>query len=489
MNALALVIGNNDYLLEKNKLNNAVNDANSISKKLLQLGFVVDKITDCNIHTFATSISEFMNKLDKYDVALFYFAGHGFQIDGINYLSAIDTDFNDSGPAKHTSISIDEIFRDFIKVKSKIKIMILDACRDNPFSTTFRGGGYNPGLAPIYAPKGTIVAFSTSPGEKAQDGDPGSNSIYTKSIIKHIDDKNIPIEEFFKRVRTSVYSLSGGKQLSWEHTSLIGDYYFNSGQMIHAIELPYSQDVVADSQHISKGSEAEQIIEGLKSYYWYTQSPAFDKFRKLKPNAIDKNIQFLLGRNILQTAIGGEFSASDYFQRLAQNIERWNIDGENHLLNGILYEIYFDSNGRLRQGLKFKSELIGVVFGLEEDVRYKSSFDFLLKQLTLFKDFLFYIPSDKPVNVPLELEFEEIANNLLGDDHREYKLKAIKHKGADILKLDEDGTFYYSANSQMFIEELSFKMCVPINRFTISSNFNFENKELKLPRYYNISTI
>ena len=199
--------------------------------------------------------------------------------------------------------------------------------------------------------KGTIIAFSTSPGETAMDGGGSNHSIYTESLLKHIEDKNIQIEDFFKRVRTSVYTLSSGKQLSWEHTSLIGDYYFNSGQLIHAITLPYSKAVVADSQYISDGSEEGQIIEKFKSHDWYKQESAFNKFNLLDKSKSDKNVQFLLGRNILQILDGGERTTIAYFRNPGDKLASWTIKGENHILNGILFEIYFDSNGRFSSTL------------------------------------------------------------------------------------------------------------------------------------------
>lgn len=478
MNALALVIGNNNYQYTT-KLDNAVNDAKSISDALVRLGYHVDFVYDCSQRVFGLKIAEFAEKLKSYDIGLFFYSGHGLQIEGKNYLTGIDTDFNDAEPAKFTSILLDEILRSMQASDLKIKIVILDACRDNPFADKYRGLSNN-GLAPVYAPKGSIIAFSTSPGERAKDAGGNNHSVYTASILKHIEDKNIPIEDFFKRVRTSVFTLSGGKQLSWEHTSLIGDYYFNSGLLIQSVDIPYTTDVVADSNFISKGSPAEIIIEKLRTIDWYIQKPAFESFKYLNPEKIDKNIQFLLGRNILQVATGGEYTALDYFDYLGRNIEKWTINGENHLLNGILYEIYFDSNGRLRQGFNFKSSLLDKVCLLEEDVRYKSSFDFINHLLQPLRDYLFYIPSSRPVNLPLELTFSKHIVDEFGQEVIFFKLDSIKYQDNEILSVEE-GTYYTDYAFENFIHELCLTLSIPSNRLTLSNNFDGEIKYVKVP--------
>ena len=443
------------------------------------------KETDCDKSKFATAISQFTSELDKYEIGLFFFSGHGLQIDGENYLAPIDADFSDEKVAKYTSFPMNDILTDMEKVSPKIKIIILDACRSNPYPATYRGA-FTKGLASIYAPKGTIIAFSTSPGETAMDGGGSNHSIYTESLLKHIEDKNIQIEDFFKRVRTSVYALSSGKQLSWEHTSLIGDYYFNSGQLIHAINLPYSKTVVADSQFISDGSEEGQLIEKLKSHDWYKQESAFKKFNLLDKNKSDKNIQFLLGRNILQILDGGERTTIAYFNNPGDKLANWTINSENHILNGILFEIYFDSNGRFRQGMNFKSTYINEICKLEEDKRFESSFEFIYNQLLPFRSFLLYIPSKKPVNLPVELQFEKDKRKENDIETTVFKLNSILYQGTNLLQIEEEETFYKSCDYDKLKEELSLKLCVPKTRLTLSTNFNVDNEVIRKPYYYKI---
>lgn len=477
MNALAFIIGNANYNEGHNKLINAVNDAEDFSSKLLTLGFVVMKSTDCTNDSFDRDIRKFSEELKKYDVGLFYFSGHGLQIEGKNYLTSIDTSFADTISAKHSSIPLDEVMDYMQQEKTSIKILILDACRNNPL----RNRGINAGLAPIHAPKGTIIAFSTSPGETAMDYGAGRNSIYTGSLLNHIDDQNIYIEDFFKRVRTSVFTLSKGKQTSWEHTSLIGHFCFNSGQLIHSVDLPYKKEYIADKDFVSNGSLIDETIVLLKSYNWANQNSAIKQLNSITNANVDINRRFLLGRNLLQTAIGGEFSAIAIFKDLANWLNSWFSGKDNHVLNGILFEIYFNSEGKFRQKNN-KSGLIDEIFELEENKRFESSFNFIQEQLELFRDFIYYIPSATPVTLPVEVLIQEVEEDFLGHKFKEKYLDSIKIHGVEIMnayngsRIMGSGDVTYSK----FIEKLHIELCVPKKRLRISTN-EPDVKTFKIP--------
>jgi hypothetical protein len=477
MKALALVIGNADYALPKDKLINAVNDAFDFGKKLLNLGFVVIQRTDCTLGDFGRELVHFGHELKKFDIGLFYFSGHGLQIKGDNYLTAIDTNFIDDISAKHSSIPLPEIIEYMDQANPTIKILILDACRDNPLPSIYRGT-YKSGLAPIHAPKGTIIAFSTSPGEKAMDYGSGKNSIYTGSLLKHIDDMNIPIEEFFKRVRTSVYTLSNGKQTSWEHTSLIGDFCFNSGQLIHSIDLPYKEEHIADENFQSSGNEIDEIIKKLRSHDWYKQNPAIRALTTLDKSRLDKSSMFLLGRNILQTADGGENSANHIIRNLDTWLDDWFISEENHVLNGILYEMYFNSKGQFRQ-INFKNSLIEEIFILQKIEKYKKSFEFIRAQLLPFLDFIFYVPTFPPATLPIEISFEKIEyekNEIIKIAH---KLISVKYQEIELLESNTDDELdLITVNYEKFLTTLKLELCVSIKNLTIS--MNMKEKDLKI---------
>jgi len=469
MNALALLIGNAQYIYSKDRLINSGNDAEDFGKKLLNLGFIVKRAIDCNGETFEREVQSFGEELKKFDVGLFYFSGHGLQIDGKNYLTSIDTSFVDSVSAKHTSFPLDQVIEYMQQANPIIKILILDACRNNPLPNQYRSIQGN-GLAPIHAPKGTIIAFSTSPGETAMDYGFGRNSIYTGSLLNHIDDTNIPIEDFFKRVRTSVFTLSNGKQTSWEHTSLIGNFYFNSGQLIHSIELPYKNEYIADENFQSTGTEIDNIIEGLRTHDYYKQKPALVLFERMLPHVLDESSLFLIGRNILQTAIGGEFNAQSIFKNLDHWLLKYSSGNNNHILNGILFEIYFNSKGQFRQ-TDFKNELIDEIFKLQLNKRYESSFQFIIKQLAPFREYLFYIPSSPPTALPIEVTFETTVFTLNDIPVFGHKLISIKHEEVELLEPYEDTQFNtISVNYEQFSERLKTELSVPKNMLRLSMN-------------------
>ena len=481
MNALALIIGNANYTQAKDKLINAINDANDIGQKLLNLGFVVNKVIDCNRETFDREVRSFGDELKKFDIGLFYYSGHGLQIEGKNYLTSIDTSFADSISAVHTSFPLDEIIDYMQKATPIIKILILDACRDNPLPNQYRSI-QGDGLAPIYAPKGTIIAFSTSPGEKAMDYGSGRNSIYTGALLNHIDDVNIPIEDFFKRVRTSVYTLSNGKQTSWEHTSLIGNFCFNSGQLIHSIDLPYKKEHIADENYQSLGTEIDAIIVGLRSRDWYKQQPAIHKLNRIDIKSFDESYLFLLGRNILQTAVGGEFSANSIIKNLDSWLQSWFTVNNNHVLNGILFEIYFNSKGQFRQKT-FKNDFVDEIFRLQTNDKYKNSFDFIQKQLVPFHDYIIYIPTSPPTTLPIEIKFELVeykANGITKNDHR---LISVKHQEIELLDPYGDDNFdFISVSYNKFYESLCKELCIPKDKLRITFNVNKDDiKMVRMP--------
>jgi uncharacterized caspase-like protein len=221
----ALVIGNSTYP-DGNDLKNPVNDATDLGAKLKGYGFDVTIASDCTAKDMDKQVKEFRKLLETSEVALFFFAGHGMQIEGTNYLLAVDTDMETEHDAKHSSLSLDKVVDALAKSKAATRIIILDACRNNPWERKWHRSPGVRGLASVYAPKGTIIGFATSPGEVAYDGT-GRNGTYTAALLEHIEAPDCSIETMFKRVRNTVAAASSGKQTSWEHTSLSGEFYFN----------------------------------------------------------------------------------------------------------------------------------------------------------------------------------------------------------------------------------------------------------------------
>ncbi len=218
---IALIFGNAVYGT-KVSLKNPVNDANLIEATLKGLGFDVIKRINAGIAEMKDAVREFSRKLPDYNVALFYYAGHGVQIDGLNYLIPTDAILKEPGDCKYEAIPVDFVTDEFRKYPNNTNIVILDACRNNPFQNWARGG--DNGFKAINPTNGTIISFATAAGAAAIDGS-SSNGLFTEELVKQIVIPQ-PIESVFKRTRVEVKKRSNGEQIPMEWTNLNGDFYF-----------------------------------------------------------------------------------------------------------------------------------------------------------------------------------------------------------------------------------------------------------------------
>lgn len=429
MKTLAITIGNNDYCEDVAKLNNAINDARAMAEVFAKLGYDVIHKEDCTITDCTDLLTDFNRKIKDYDATIFYFAGHGFQLDGENYLASIDCQvtYPNEYLCRRTCVMLTEVLDILKKNSDKVNIVIIDACRKS-----FERGGAS-SFTSFQAPKGTLIAFSTSPDEGAKDGGFEGHSLYTGSLLKYIGREWISVEDLFKKVRKTVFNLSEGRQTTWEHTSLIGDFYFNTGQLVYSLSIPYDESVVMDSRYTPSDAFGELITE-IKSSNWNRQNPAIDKVLSINPNDLDKNQLFILGRNLLQ-ASEYAYSASNFFDDLALNLNRYSIKGENHLLNGILFEIYFDSNGEFRKE-HFKNYNIEKIFELRKNERFKKSFDFLEESLRPYMDLMFYIPMyDNNTIIDIDvLATNEKRKDSWGNEEEYQVISKINVLGRDITK-------------------------------------------------------
>ena len=219
---VALVIGNAAY--PGAPLRNPVNDAKDMATTLRRLGFEVISKTDVTQKEMNRAIAQFGEKLRADTVALFYYAGHGMQVRGKNYLIPIDAQIASEASARAETVDVDTVM-DQLAV-STMNIVVLDACRNNPFERKFRSAGG--GLAQMDAPRGSLIAYATAPGKVAADGE-GRNGLYTRELLRHIQTPGLPLEAVFKRVRNAVMQGSGEAQTPWEASSLTGDFYFRPG--------------------------------------------------------------------------------------------------------------------------------------------------------------------------------------------------------------------------------------------------------------------
>ncbi len=218
---VALVIGNGNY--ESAPLRNPVNDARAMGKALKDLGFDVVERENLNQKDMKREIQAFGEKLQKGGVGLFYYAGHGMQVSGRNYLIPVGANIEHEKQVEYEAVDVGSVLTEMDYARNRLNIVILDACRDNPFARSFRSQSL--GLASINAPTGTLIAYATAPGSVANDG-PQDNGVYTGELIKVMLQPGLKIEDVFKQVRSAVRESTGGKQVPWESSSLEGDFYF-----------------------------------------------------------------------------------------------------------------------------------------------------------------------------------------------------------------------------------------------------------------------
>ena len=217
---IALVIGNADYTATS-KLRNTLNDAKAMTATLKSLGFDVITIENGTYETIKNAVYAFGDRIQDVDVSLFFYAGHGIEVDGANYLVPVDADIQSHLDVKQKCIPLSGVSNTMEFANDEgLNMIILDACRNNPFPAGKRGGT---GLARINAPSGTLIAYATDPGSVASDGD-GTNGLYTGELIKQLKISQ-RIEDIFMHTRNNVETLSGGKQRPWEEARLKGIFY------------------------------------------------------------------------------------------------------------------------------------------------------------------------------------------------------------------------------------------------------------------------
>jgi hypothetical protein len=221
---VALVIGNSSYEFG-GELNNPQNDAHSMAQILSALGFKVFKYVDLDQDDMRKAIDQFGEQLVNYDVGLFFYAGHGIQAKGYNYLIPVDALLMSEPDVEYNCVRADRILGKMEAAANETNIVILDACRNNPFERSWTRTPQGKGLAFMNAPSGSLIAYATSPGNTALDGT-GKNGLYTSALINHIVEPDITIIEMFQKVRTFVREQSDGSQVPWESTSLEGNFYF-----------------------------------------------------------------------------------------------------------------------------------------------------------------------------------------------------------------------------------------------------------------------
>jgi uncharacterized caspase-like protein len=226
---VALVIGNAAY--KDAPLKNPVNDARAMAAKLKELGFQVVQRENTTKLEMERAVADFGDLLGPDTVGLVFYAGHGLQVDGRNYMVPVDARIATQTRVRLEAVDVDILLEQMGSAGSRVNIVILDACRNNPFERRFRA--YEGGLAQINAPTGTLIAYATAPGKTAADGS-GANGLYTAELVRALDAPGLAVEEVFKRVRVEVARASGGAQTPWEASSLTGSFAFRAAPRVAA---------------------------------------------------------------------------------------------------------------------------------------------------------------------------------------------------------------------------------------------------------------
>ncbi len=232
---VALVIGNARYATLP--LNNPENDARVVGQTLRRLGFEVIEHVNLPVKRFRQVLRDYVRRLqNESGVGLFFYAGHGVQIDGRNYLLPVDINLRDEDEIRDEAVDIDDLFLSKLgRAKTQGLIVILDACRDNPFAGKTRSVQGRGGLAEMGA-RGALIAYSAGPGATANDGPEGTNSVFTRHLVREMTEPGIEIESMFKNVRVKVLQDTRQQQVPWVNSSLAIPFSFNPAKPSSTLE-------------------------------------------------------------------------------------------------------------------------------------------------------------------------------------------------------------------------------------------------------------
>jgi hypothetical protein len=262
----ALIIGNSKYL--DSPLSNPTNDATAISKELNLLGFNTSLLMDSTLKDLTAAIQQYTDRLNKEkSIGLFYYAGHGVQLGWRNYLIPIDVAIDRVEDIPKQTYELNVLLAELTRAKNLMNILILDACRDNPFGKKLPIE--QKGLSQFDAPPNSVLCYATAPGNVASDGS-SSNGLFTENLLREMRNPTAKIEDVMKRVRLNVRLASNGQQIPWESTSLEQDFYFNAKGVDPQFIEAQVKGVLANlkeipNQNINVGNAAPQVLSPIAS--------------------------------------------------------------------------------------------------------------------------------------------------------------------------------------------------------------------------------
>lgn len=482
MRGKILSIGNGNYDHIQPNLTNAISDANEIAQVFGQMGYEVQTCIDQNAAEIIDQVQRFSNSLQDGEIAVLYYAGHGCQVvdnNGlvVNCIMGKDSFMNqdNGGEVLQTSIKLQEHIIDLLdSSKAIIKIFLIDACRkeiplnrgeNQPVRTGF---SFN-----IKSAGGSLISFSTSSSKGASDGIEG-HSPYAKALLEYCK-QSISIEDCLKKVRYSVFVNTGNCQITWEHTSLMGNFQFNYANMggnrednlhaeAHEDIYIYTQNVLADSTYIiSPDNQVDLIIQKLKTHDWYKQNDGINKLYGIGKEEATPNQQFIIGRNILQTAIGGEYECKSIMEgRLVNFLTRWSDNKENHILNGMLFEMYFDHNAEFRGATRTKSTYLIQLLMLLNSEQFEKSRSFIQQQLDPYRGRLYYFPlENKSISIQVRVQPHHLNDAFM-------EFSSLSVNGHEIEVVETENMFKSFKNFELIKKQLSNELCAPIDVLNLS---------------------
>ena len=408
MKTTALVIGNNTYYSRTElNLNNSINDANSIENSFKSLNFHVIKQIDIDRGNLSNEISKFAENAEKYEVAIIYFSGHGFQFENDYYICCTDTDFTgDELSTQNTSIGLSFILRELEKCRVGTKIIILDSCRTPPITGLTRGINTDSKPLSINPPNGTFIEYSTSSNCTAHDGEK-TNGTFTEIFLKYLLEKDLSISDLFMKVRNDLSKQSENLQINWDYNGLLNQYFFNPS--FSPSDFSYSEKAYKDEEYdYSSISDIMDIIRLLKSLNWYNQNDAIKKLYTLTFSNLSSDDVFILGRNLYQTSCSKSRDTANYFYNLKTNLLRIPDDYRFHLVNGMLYEMYFNKQGKIRATL-LKWENMSTLINLLSDKDFYNNAQFIHSKIIENSDVVLY-DFFKSGKIKIKLEFIQLRN-------------------------------------------------------------------------------
>jgi hypothetical protein len=321
MNKIALVIGINDYE-SISPLSNTENDANDIADFLQEVGFKLTKLINPTQRELIEGLSKFKLEINEDTVSIIYYAGHGIQVDGENFLIPKDAVIKIIEEIPYFCVHASDCLPKQQGLKSSMHILILDACRNNPFKVGFRS--MDIGLAKMTAPMGTLIAFATSPGCASIEKESDRNGIYTLNLLKHLRTPNLSIERIFKNTRTDVINATNSKQIPWEESSLHGeDFYFI--KVPTALNLFIKKELIFAFKALTEDKIEMSIIEHddvKKEYVPFSEAiKLFKQQYEANKNTIHPRDAFMLLFNLQKLIL-----ASYKFIMITRNIDFKELD-------------------------------------------------------------------------------------------------------------------------------------------------------------------